>query len=43
MLAYPIRQRSRRARHVLIYRLTASDTVEIVRVLHDAMNFDEHV
>ena len=43
LLAYPIRQRGRRARHVLIYRLTASDTVEIVRVLHDAMNFDEHV
>ncbi len=43
ILVYAVRQRGRRARHVLIYRLAGADTVEIARVLHDAMDFDQHV
>lgn len=40
---HPIARRRERARHVLIYRATGSGVVEIVRVLHEAMDFRRHV
>ncbi len=43
ILAYHISQSGRPARHVLFYRIGASATVEIVRFLHDAMDFDRHL
>jgi toxin ParE1/3/4 len=30
-------------RHVLFYRLTTAETVEVVRVLHDSMDFNRHL
>jgi toxin ParE1/3/4 len=43
MLAYPIGQPGRPARHVLFYRVGAAGVVEIVRFLHDAMDFERHL
>src|SRR4051812_47210427 len=43
ILAYPISQPSRPARHVLFYRIARSGTVEIVRFLHDAMDVEQHL
>lgn len=43
VLAYPIRYPGRPARHILFYRIGASNTVEIVRLLHDAMDFRHHI
>lgn len=43
ILAYPIRQPGRPARHILFYRIARTGTVEIVRFLHEAMDFDEHL
>lgn len=40
--AFHIAQRGRPARHILFYRL-GSSTVEIVRFLHDAMDFGRHL
>ncbi|HEX3473511.1 MAG TPA: type II toxin-antitoxin system RelE/ParE family toxin [Kofleriaceae bacterium] len=40
--AFHISQRGRPARHILFYRLGAS-TLEIVRFLHDAMDFGHHL
>lgn len=39
---FHIAQRGRPARHILFYRLGAS-TLEIVRFLHDAMDFGRHL
>ncbi len=41
--ALHISQRGRPARHVLFYRTNATGTVEIVRFLHDAMDFVQHL
>jgi plasmid stabilization system protein ParE len=41
--AFHIRQPGRPARHVLFYRIGATGTVEIVRLLYDAMDFDQHL
>ena len=41
--AHAIRQPGRPARHIVFYRLGAPGTVELVRVLHDAMDFKKHV
>src|SRR5687768_14473004 len=41
--ALHIAQRGRRARHILFYRLNSARTVEIVRFLHDAMDFVQHL
>ena len=43
ILAYHISQRGRPARHVLFYRIGTTGTVEIVRLLHDAMDFEQHL
>jgi toxin ParE1/3/4 len=43
ILAFHIRQPGRPARHVLFYRIGATGTVEIVRFLYDAMDFDRHL
>lgn len=32
-----------RARHIIFYRIGPTGLVEIVRVLHDAMDFERHV
>jgi toxin ParE1/3/4 len=40
--AFHIAQRGRPGRHILFYRL-GSSTVEIVRFLHDAMDFERHL
>jgi toxin ParE1/3/4 len=43
IFAYHIAQRGRSARHILFYRVGATGTVEIVRLLHDAMDFGRHL
>jgi toxin ParE1/3/4 len=43
MFAFHISQRGRSARHILFYRVNAKGTVEIVRFLHDAMDFDRQL
>ena len=43
ILTYPLRRVGKRARHVLFYRIVSQDTVEIVRLLHDAMDFDRRL
>lgn len=43
ILAYHIRQRGRPARHILFYRMSAAGIVEIVRFLHDTMDFERHL
>ncbi|HEX7604480.1 MAG TPA: type II toxin-antitoxin system RelE/ParE family toxin, partial [Polyangiaceae bacterium] len=43
ILAFHIGQRGRPARHILFYRLGATGTVELVRLLHDAMDFERHL
>ncbi|HEU4410579.1 MAG TPA: type II toxin-antitoxin system RelE/ParE family toxin [Polyangiaceae bacterium] len=45
LFAYHIGQPGRPARHVLFYRVgaDATDAVEIVRLLHDAMDFGRHL
>jgi toxin ParE1/3/4 len=40
--AFHIAQRGRPARHILFYRF-GSGTLEIVRFLHDAMDFERHL
>lgn len=42
-LAYHIGQPGRRARHVLFYRVEAEGIVEVIRFLHDSMDFDRHL
>jgi toxin ParE1/3/4 len=36
-------QRVRNPRHLLLYRKRSDETVEIGRVLHDTMDFEEHL
>ena len=43
ILAHHISQRGRPARHILFYRINAKGIVEIVRFLHDAMDFEQHI
>lgn len=43
VLAYHISQRGRPARHIVFYRIGTTGTVEIVRLLHDAMDFERHL
>ncbi|MEJ7730218.1 MAG: type II toxin-antitoxin system RelE/ParE family toxin [Polyangiaceae bacterium] len=42
-LAYHIKQRGRPARHIIFYRIGSAGAVEVVRVLHDAMDFEQHL
>jgi toxin ParE1/3/4 len=41
--AYHIGQPGRRARHVLFYRLEPEGIVEVIRFLHDSMDFERHL
>jgi toxin ParE1/3/4 len=41
--ALHISQRGRPARHILFYRTNATGTVEVIRFLHDAMDFRQHL
>jgi toxin ParE1/3/4 len=43
ILSYHIRQPGRNARHVLFYRVTSNGVVEVVRFLHDSMDFERHL
>jgi toxin ParE1/3/4 len=36
-------RRGRRARHLILYRVIEPNTIEILRVLHDAMDIGRHV
>ncbi|MEG3146271.1 type II toxin-antitoxin system RelE/ParE family toxin [Sphingomonas sp. RT2P30] len=33
----------RRARHMLLYRVGSSTVIDVVRILHDAMELERHV
>jgi len=43
ILAHHIAQRGRSARHIVFYRVNAKGIVEIIRFLHDAMDFARHI
>ena len=43
VLRFHIRQTGRDARHVLFYRIGVDGTVEIIRLLHDSMDFERHL
>jgi toxin ParE1/3/4 len=43
IFSYPIRRPGKPARHLLFYRITPTGTVEILRLLHEAMDFDQHL
>jgi toxin ParE1/3/4 len=43
ILSYHIKQPGRDARHIVFYRVSGAGTLEIVRLLHDSMDFDEHL
>lgn len=43
VLAYHIAKQGRRARHLIFYRLRSDGIVEVMRVLHDSMDFDRHL
>ena len=42
ILSYHTKQPGRNA-HILFYRVTTAGTLEIVRFLHDSMDFDQHL
>jgi len=43
ILSYHIKQRGRHARHIVFYRISRTGSVEVVRFLHDSMDFDHHL
>lgn len=43
VFTYYIGQRGRPARHIVFYRIRSKETVEIIRLLHDAMDFAQHL
>jgi toxin ParE1/3/4 len=43
ILSYHIKQPGRNARHIVFYRVGAAGALEIVRFLHDSMDFDQHL
>jgi toxin ParE1/3/4 len=43
ILSHHIKQPGRNARHILFYRIGRDGSVEIVRFLHDSMDFDRHL
>jgi toxin ParE1/3/4 len=43
VLSHHIKQSGREARHVVFYRVRDSGVVEIIRLLHDSMDFDRHL
>jgi toxin ParE1/3/4 len=38
-----VARHGRRGRHFLMYRVRARSTIEIIRILHDSMDFRRHV
>ncbi len=38
-----VSRRGRRGRHLLLYRATGPGTIEVVRILHDSMDFPRHL
>ena len=38
-----VARQGRRGRHFVIYRAAGDDTIEVVRILHDAMDIARHV
>ncbi len=38
-----ISQPGRRARHIVFYRISSKSEVEVVRFLHEAMDFERHL
>jgi toxin ParE1/3/4 len=40
---YHIRRPGQNARHILFYRISPRGAVEIIRMLHDSMDFDRHL
>jgi toxin ParE1/3/4 len=38
-----VARHGRRGRHFLMYRVATKTTIEIVRILHDAMDFQRHL
>ncbi|CAN5891180.1 type II toxin-antitoxin system RelE/ParE family toxin [soil metagenome] len=43
ILSYHIKQPGRDARHIVFYRVTGAGSIEIIRFLHDSMDFDQHL
>lgn len=43
ILRYHLKQAGRNARHIVFYRMGVDGTVEIIRLLHDAMDFNRHL
>ena len=43
VLGYHIAQRGRPARHILFYWIVRAGTVQVIRFLHDAMDFTGHL
>ena len=43
VLGYHIKQPGRNARHIIFYRIDANGTVQVIRFLHDSMDFDQHL
>jgi len=43
ILSHHIKQPGRNARHIVFYRVATTGAVEIVRRLHDSMDFDQHL
>lgn len=41
--ALHIRQYGRPARHIVFYQVRSSGEVDLLRMLHDAMDFEQHV
>lgn len=39
---YHIKRGGAPARHIVFYRVNAAGDVEVIRLLHDAMDFDRH-
>ena len=36
-------RRARRGSHIIVYRVSESEYVDILRILHDSMDLDRHV
>lgn len=43
ILGFHIKQSGRNARHILFYRIGHTGVVEVIRFLHDSMDFERHL
>jgi len=43
ILGHHIQQPGRAARHIVFYRVNSASVVQVVRFLHDSMDFDRHL